>query len=79
VILNATHLEAHRADASPLEKGLSPPCPANQGLPDREASRGVPCRGKPWIFLITENQVGDYRGANAMLPDLPEAGAPMPS
>ncbi len=35
--------------------------------------------GKPWIFLLTENQVGDYRGANAMLPDLPEAGAPMPS
>ncbi len=87
VMIDATHLKAHRTATSLLKKGPSSAYRALQGRPELQAARALPlsadcrtiaCRatngeGKPLILLLTEGQVSDDKGAAYVLPALPDA------
>ena len=73
VMIDATHLKAHRTAASLLKKGRSPPHRSTKGGLNSKLHAVCDREGKPLILLLTEGQVSDYRGAATVLPYLPDA------
>jgi transposase len=65
IMIDATHLKAHRTAASPLKKG---PVPRRIGR-----TKGGLSSGCPLVMLLSEGQMSDYKGAALMLPALPKA------
>lgn len=66
----ATHLKAHRAAASLLEKGALSRCIGRtRGGLSSKLHAVCDADGKPLILLPTEGQVSDCRGIATVLPD----------
>ncbi len=76
LMIDATHLKAHRTAASLLKKGLVPRRIGRTkgGL---NSKLHVVCdgQGRPLIMLLSEGQMSDYKGAALMLDALPQARA----
>ena len=74
VMIDTTHLKAHRTAASLLKKG---PFRAVSGGPEAASTpsftRSADGDGRPVRLLLTEGQINDYRGAEILFPGLPDA------
>ena len=70
IMIDATHLKAHRTAASLLKKGLFPDVSAHQRRPELQAARVVTAR-PPARDAVKRGQMSDYKGAALMLPALP--------
>jgi transposase len=68
LMIDATHLKAHRTAASLLNKGLFPTYRAHQGRLELQASCGLRPEGRPLVMLLSEGQMSDYKGAALMTP-----------
>lgn len=74
LMIDATHIRAHRTAASFVKKRSSTPCDRTQPRrPDRQAARPVRRPGRSLRLLLTEAQRNDHLGARALAPDPPEA------
>ncbi len=87
LIIDATHLKAHRTTASLLKKGFRGKMihwiislPLNprrigrtKGGLNSKLHAVTDGDGKPLIMLLTEGQMSDHKGARIMLPKLPKA------
>ncbi|MGA8586100.1 MAG: IS5 family transposase [Roseiarcus sp.] len=74
VMIDATHLKAHRTAASLLKKGLFPRrIGRTKGGLNSKLHAVCDGRGRPLVMLLTEGQMSDYKGAAAMLPAMPKA------
>ena len=74
LMIDATHLKAHRTAASLLKKG---PVPRRIGRTKGGLNSKLHAvcdgQGRPVIMLLSEGQMSDYKGAALMLPVLPKA------
>ena len=74
VMIDATHLKAHRTAASLLKKG---PVPRRIGRTKGSLNSKLHAvcdgRGRPLVMLLSEGQMSDYKGAAAMRPAMPKA------
>jgi transposase len=66
LMIDATHLKAHRTAASLLKKGLFPDVSAKGGL-NSKLHAVCDGRGRPLIMLLSEGQTSDFKGAASML------------
>lgn len=74
VMIDATHLKAHRTAASLLKEGGVPRrIGRTKGGLNSKLHAVCDADGKPLILLLTDGQVSDYRGAANILPALPPA------
>ncbi|NBU11776.1 MAG: IS5 family transposase [Proteobacteria bacterium] len=74
LMIDATHLKAHRTAASLLKKGLFPRCIGRtKGGLNSKLHAVCDGLGRPLILLLTEGQMSDYKGAALMLKALPDA------
>ena len=80
LMIDSTHLKAHRTASQPALKLA--PCLTRGGVLSRHIGRTrgglnsklhAVCDGKPLILLLTAGQASDYRGADMVLPALPQA------
>ncbi|WP_408870962.1 IS5 family transposase [Acetobacter fabarum] len=73
LMIDATHLKAHRTSASLLKKGLFP---ANIGRTKGGLNSKLHAvcddQGRPVRLHLTAGQVSDFRGADVLLADLPD-------
>jgi transposase len=71
IMIDATHLKAHRTAASLLKKGLFPDV---SGAPGLNSKLHAVCdgHGRPLVMLLSEGQMSDYKGAALMLPAMPK-------
>jgi transposase len=76
IMIDATHLKAHRTAASLFKKGPVPRRigPTKGGL-NSKLHAICDGRGRPLVMLLSEGQMSDYKGAALMLPVLPKANA----
>jgi transposase len=74
LMIDATHLKAHRTAASLHKKGLCPRC-IGRTKGDLNSKLHAVCdgSGKPVALLLSEGQMSDYRGAALLLDSLPQA------
>ncbi|WP_419815719.1 IS5 family transposase [Glacieibacterium sp.] len=76
LMIDATHLKAHRTAASLLKKGLFPRCIGRtKGGLNSKLHAVCDGQGRPRVMLLTEGQTSDYKGAALMLEALPKAKA----
>ncbi|MBC7491200.1 MAG: IS5 family transposase [Novosphingobium sp.] len=76
LMIDATHLKAHRTAASLLKKGLFPRCIGRtKGGLNSKLHAVCDGQGRPLVMLLTEGQTSDYKGAALMLETLPKAKA----
>ncbi|UAJ12253.1 IS5 family transposase [Polymorphobacter megasporae] len=76
LMIDATHLKAHRTAASLLKKGLFPRCIGRtKGGLNSKLHAVCDGQGRPLVMLLTEGQTSDYKGAALMLDALPKARA----
>ncbi|MBC7991509.1 MAG: IS5 family transposase [Luteimonas sp.] len=76
LMIDATHLKAHRTAASLLKKGLFPRCIGRtKGGLNSKLHAVCDGQGRPLVMLLTEGQTSDYKGAALMLDALPKAKA----
>ena len=74
LMIDATHLKAHRTAASLLKKGLFPRCIGRtKGGLNSKLHAVCDGKGRPLIMLLSEGQMSDYKGAALMLNALPHA------
>jgi transposase len=74
MMIDSTHLKAHRTAASLLEKGDSPRrIGRTKGGLNSKLHAVCDGAGRPVIFLLTEGQMSDYKGAALIYPMLPDA------
>ncbi|MGO9232660.1 MAG: IS5 family transposase [Methylocella sp.] len=74
IMIDATHLKAHRTAASLLKKGLFPRrIGRTKGGLNSKLHAVCDGNGRPLITLLSEGQMSDYKGAALMLPVLPKA------
>jgi transposase len=73
LMIDSTHLKAHRTAASLLKKGLFPAASANQGRAELQLHAACDGQGRPVVLLLTEGQASDHRGAALILHKLPPA------
>ncbi|MFK7941685.1 MAG: IS5 family transposase [Paracoccaceae bacterium] len=72
VMIDATHLKAHRTAASLFKRGVLPRCIGRtKGGLNSKLHAVCDQIGQPIIMLLTEGQVSDYKGASTILPALP--------
>ncbi|MFZ0602328.1 MAG: IS5 family transposase [Roseiarcus sp.] len=72
IMIDATHLKAHRTAASLLKKGLFPRrIGRTKGGLNSKLHAVCDGRGRPLVMLLSEGQMSDYKGAALMLPALP--------
>ncbi|WP_087636645.1 IS5 family transposase [Acetobacter ascendens] len=73
LMIDATHLKAHRTSASLLKKGLFP-CHIGRTKGGLNSKLHAVCDGvgRPVRFHLTAGQVSDFRGADVLLADLPD-------
>ncbi|WP_408744018.1 IS5 family transposase [Acetobacter orientalis] len=73
LMIDATHLKAHRTSASLLKKGLFP---ANIGRTKGGLNSKLHAvcddQGRPVRLHLTAGQVSDFKGADVLLADLPD-------
>ncbi|MFB9979905.1 IS5 family transposase [Mesorhizobium kowhaii] len=76
LMIDATHLKAHRTAASLLKKGLFPRrIGRTKGGLNSKLHAVCDGKGRPLIMLLSEGQMSDYRGAALMIGALPRAKA----
>jgi transposase len=74
LMIDATHLKAHRTAASLLKKGDVPRrIGRTKGGLNSKLHAVCDGQGKPVAMLLSEGQMSDYKGAALLLPALPEA------
>ncbi|MGH9807854.1 MAG: IS5 family transposase [Terriglobia bacterium] len=74
IMIDATHLKAHRTAASLLKKGLFPRrIGRTKGGLNSKLHAVCDGKGRPLVMLLTEGQMSDFKGAALMLPALPKA------
>ena len=61
LMIDATHLKAHRTTASLLKKGSFPMYWTDKRQIELEVACGCRCKGLPLVLLLTEGQVSDYK------------------
>ena len=69
IMIDATHLKAHRTAASQLAMGYR----ANQRRTEFQADTVRDGQGRPIIIVLSEGKMSDHRGAGLVLDDLPPA------
>ncbi|WP_246811259.1 IS5 family transposase [Mesorhizobium sp. AA22] len=74
LMIDATHLKAHRTAASLLKKGLYPIC-IGRSRGGLTSKLQVVCdgKGRPLLLYLTEGQANDHKAAAALLEHLPPA------
>ncbi|MEG8219878.1 IS5 family transposase [Sphingomonas sp. HH69] len=76
LMIDATHLKAHRTAASLLKKGLFPRrIGRTKGGLNSKLHAVCDGKGRPLVMLLSEGQMSDYKGAALMLDALPRAKA----
>ncbi|HEY8622402.1 MAG TPA: IS5 family transposase [Casimicrobiaceae bacterium] len=76
LMIDATHLKAHRTAASLLKKGLFPRrIGRTKGGLNSKLHAVCDGQGRPLVMLLSEGQMSDYKGAAMMLAALPKAKA----
>ncbi|MFK4874958.1 IS5 family transposase [Novosphingobium sp. ZW T3_23] len=76
LMIDATHLKAHRTAASLLKKGLFPRrIGRTKGGLNSKLHAVCDGQGRPLVMLLSEGQMSDYKGAALMLDALPRAKA----
>ncbi len=75
VMIDSTHLKAHRTAASLLKGGLLRCIGRTRGGLNSKLHAVCDGDGKPVVLLLTASQVSDYCGADTVLDALPEADA----
>ncbi|HEV7479564.1 MAG TPA: IS5 family transposase [Roseiarcus sp.] len=74
IMIDATHLKAHRTAASLLKKGLFPRrIGRTKGGLNSKLHAVCDSSGRPLVMLLSEGQMSDYKGAALMLPAMPKA------
>ncbi|WP_306258447.1 IS5 family transposase [Pararhizobium sp. IMCC21322] len=74
LMIDATHLKAHRTACSLLKKGMLPRhIGRTKGGLNSKLHAVVNGEGKPIIMALTAGQVSDHIGAKITYPELPEA------
>ncbi|UXN06678.1 IS5 family transposase [Bartonella sp. HY761] len=74
IMIDATHLKAHRTAASLLKKGIFPRrIGRTKGGLNSKLHTVCDQNGKPICLLLTERQMSDYKGAALLLAHLPDA------
>ncbi|MDZ7823029.1 MAG: IS5 family transposase [Ahrensia sp.] len=74
VMIDATHLKAHRTAASLLKKGLFPRrIGRTKGGLNSKLHAVCDGAGRPLVLLLTEGQMSDYKGAALMFDAIPDA------
>ena len=74
LMIDATHLKAHRTAASLLKKGLFPAVSGGtKGGLNSKLHAVCDGRGRPLVMLLSEGQMSDFKGAALMLDSLPPA------
>ncbi|MCF8709696.1 IS5 family transposase [Rhizorhapis sp. SPR117] len=74
LMIDATHLKAHRTAASLLKKGLFPRrIGRTKGGLNSKLHAVCDGKGRPLIMLLSEGQMSDYKGAALMIDALPRA------
>ncbi len=72
IMINASHLKAHRT-ASSQRKKPGRPMGRTKGGMNKKLHAVTDANGRPIGFFVTAGQVSDYMGAAAWLDDLPKA------
>ncbi|MER8505125.1 IS5 family transposase [Mesorhizobium sp. M0045] len=74
LMIDATHLKAHRTAASLLKKGLYPGC-IGRSRGGLTTKLQVVCdgKGRPRLLHLSEGQANDHKTAAAVIEDLPAA------
>ncbi|HJS12961.1 IS5 family transposase [Sphingopyxis sp.] len=76
LMIDATHLKAHRTAASLLKKGLFPRrIGRTKGGLNSKLHAVCDGQGRPLVMLLSEGQMSDYKGAALMIDALPKAKA----
>ncbi|WP_420797086.1 IS5 family transposase [Altericroceibacterium spongiae] len=73
IMINATHLKAHRTAASLLKGGLPRRIGRTKGGLNSKLHAVCDGLGRPIILLLTEGQMSDHKGAVLLFPSLPRA------
>ena len=73
LMIDATHLKAHRTAGSLQKRGSSPPYWADQRWGELEAARVCDGLGRPLVMLLSEGQMSDFKWAALKLPAVPKA------
>ena len=74
LMIDATHLKAHRTAASLLKKGMFPAVSGRtKGSLNSKLHAVCDGNGKPVAMLLSEGQMSDYKGAAYLLDKLPHA------
>ena len=74
LMIDATHLKAHRTAASLFKKGAVPRCIGRtKGGLNSKLHAVCDGKGRPLIMLLSEGQMSEYKGAALMLNALPRA------
>ncbi|MEO7026762.1 MAG: IS5 family transposase [Caulobacteraceae bacterium] len=74
LMIDATHLKAHRTAASLLKKGLFPRrIGRTKGGLNSKLHAVCDGAGRPLVMLLSEGQMSDFKGAALMIDDLPPA------
>ncbi|WAJ28474.1 IS5 family transposase [Jeongeupella avenae] len=71
IMIDATHLKAHRTAASLLKGGMFPAIGRTKGGLNSKLHAVCDGQGRPLVMTLTEGQTSDYKGARLMLPHLP--------
>jgi transposase len=77
LMIDSTHLKAHRTAASLRKRGAGSLPRPHQGRAEHDAPRRLRQSGAPRCPALTEGQASDHRGAALMLPKLPLAQEPI--
>ena len=72
LMIDSTHLRAHRTAARLLKRGIHPSHRPHQRSDSTPAARGLRWR-RSVILLLTEEQMSDHKGAALIYPMLPDA------
>ncbi|WP_156139728.1 IS5 family transposase [Sphingomonas sp. 35-24ZXX] len=76
LMIDATHLKAHRTAASLLKKGLFPRrIGRTKGGLNSKLHAVCDGMGRPLVMLLSEGQMSDYKGAAMMIDALPSSKA----
>jgi transposase len=74
LMIDATHLKAHRTAASLRKNGMFPRCLGRtKGGLNSKLHAVCEGQGRPVALLLSEGQMSDYKGAALLLPSLPKA------
>ncbi|WP_373288963.1 IS5 family transposase [Aureimonas endophytica] len=73
LMIDATHLKAHRTAASLLKGGMPRRIGRTKGGLNSKLHAVCDGQGRPLVMTLTEGQTSDYRGARLMLAHLPPA------